>query len=317
MFSDPAGYSQYIQFQELSGLNDQQHLAGLTLQVTSRDGSVKRFTFPGDLPSSATRTVPCLSEPCTRVLPTSITPSLPAFCRQMAVPCSLRAWIHGPSASCRPMVTRPCCAAGPQPRIRQIGSLSPVPPPRSSRTDPVIEYYNRSLDHYFMTGKQPELDVLDTGRLPGWYRTGELFPAWEDQQCRLRASRRRSQSGSGLPLHDIPPASGDSHFYSASSAECQIAPVMFPSFVLETNSGFLASVPNPTSGTCNFAQIPVYRVWNGRFDSNHRYTTSLAIRDLMFEQGLCQGRRRTRCGGNVCRRRQVIYLAMATRATSP
>jgi hypothetical protein len=31
--------------------------------------------------------------------------------------------------------------------------------------------------------------------------------------------------------------------------------------------------------------VPVYRVWNQRFDSNHRYTTSTAIRDQMVARG--------------------------------
>src|SRR5947207_10592033 len=44
--------------------------------------------------------------------------------------------------------------------------------------DPTIEYYNRSLDHYFITSSQPDIDALDSGRTPGWERTGESFPAW-------------------------------------------------------------------------------------------------------------------------------------------
>jgi hypothetical protein len=30
---------------------------------------------------------------------------------------------------------------------------------------------------------------------------------------------------------------------------------------------------------------PVYRLWNGRADSNHRYTTRLELRDALVEQG--------------------------------
>jgi hypothetical protein len=29
----------------------------------------------------------------------------------------------------------------------------------------------------------------------------------------------------------------------------------------------------------------MYRLWNQRADSNHRYTTNPAIRDLMIQQG--------------------------------
>jgi len=31
--------------------------------------------------------------------------------------------------------------------------------------------------------------------------------------------------------------------------------------------------------------VPVYRVWNARTDSNHRYTTSIATRDQMVARG--------------------------------
>ena len=35
----------------------------------------------------------------------------------------------------------------------------------------VYEYYNADFDHYFMSGSQPDIDALDTGRIPGWQRT--------------------------------------------------------------------------------------------------------------------------------------------------
>ena len=48
---------------------------------------------------------------------------------------------------------------------------------------------------------------------------------------------------------------------------------------------FLASLPDPVTGECSHNQIPVYRLWNARADSNHRYTTSPAIRDDMVSRG--------------------------------
>ena len=36
---------------------------------------------------------------------------------------------------------------------------------------------------------------------------------------------------------------------------------------------------------CPAGDVPVYRLWNGRRDSNHRYTTSRATRDLMVSRG--------------------------------
>jgi len=39
------------------------------------------------------------------------------------------------------------------------------------------------------------------------------------------------------------------------------------------------------TGACPFETTPVYRVYNNRPDANHRYTTSLAIRDSMVQAG--------------------------------
>jgi hypothetical protein len=36
----------------------------------------------------------------------------------------------------------------------------------------VIEYYAPALDHYFMSGSQPDIDALESGRIPGWVETG-------------------------------------------------------------------------------------------------------------------------------------------------
>ena len=52
---------------------------------------------------------------------------------------------------------------------------------------------------------------------------------------------------------------------------------------LRTN---LCDLPNKKSGTCPVGTIPVYRLGNQRVDSNHRYTTSAAIRTQTLDAGL-------------------------------
>ena len=42
----------------------------------------------------------------------------------------------------------------------------------AAQTVDVIEYYNASQDHYFISSLQPDIDALDSGKLPGWQRTG-------------------------------------------------------------------------------------------------------------------------------------------------
>jgi hypothetical protein len=44
-------------------------------------------------------------------------------------------------------------------------------------------------------------------------------------------------------------------------------------------------LPDATSGACPAADIPVYRVWNNRADSNHRYMIDRNLRTQMIAQG--------------------------------
>ncbi|HLW11330.1 MAG TPA: glycosyl hydrolase, partial [Casimicrobiaceae bacterium] len=79
-----------------------------------------------------------------------------------------------------------------------------------ARAETVVEYYNATLDHYFITPLADEIDALDSGHIVGWTRTGLVFDA-------------SSSPGDGLAAvcrFYIPPAHGDSHFFSALPAEC-------------------------------------------------------------------------------------------------
>lgn len=59
----------------------------------------------------------------------------------------------------------------------------------------------------------------------------------------------------------------------------------FPSFVLESLAVMHVVLPNRLTGACPSGTRPVYRLWNGRADSNHRYTTDAGVRDQMAGQG--------------------------------
>jgi glucose/arabinose dehydrogenase len=139
----------------------------------------------------------------------------------------------------------------------------------------VIEYYNAALDHYFSTSAPSDINALDAGVLGGWKRTGQSFvtlataPAGFNEVCRFY----------------IPPGLGDSHFLSASPAECADVRSRFPQFIQEAPTYLYAALPDPTSGACPAGTIAVYRIWNRRADSNHRYATDPAIRDQMVARG--------------------------------
>ncbi len=153
-------------------------------------------------------------------------------------------------------------------------SSSPPPPPRP-RPVPAVEYYNNVLDHYFLTASQMEIDALDSGQFYGWSRTGLAINVYAEA------------TGSANPVCRIylPPSYGDSHFYSASPQECAETMDKFPWFKLESAEVFYADLPDPVSGVCIAGTVPVYRVWNKRVDTNHRYMTSRALRDQMVANG--------------------------------
>ena len=139
----------------------------------------------------------------------------------------------------------------------------------------MIEYYNASKDHYFITSSPDEIDSLDSGKTKGWKRTGKQF----------RAHDKLVNGTNPVCRYYIPAAQGDSHFFSASASECAKIHALFPSFLKESDAVMHVALPHPATGECNARDQPVYRVWNKRLDSNHRYVTDAATRDQMVAQG--------------------------------
>jgi hypothetical protein len=150
----------------------------------------------------------------------------------------------------------------------------------SSHAQTVVEYYNASLDHYFITPLATEIGALDAGVIAGWTRTGFAFGAAGAPAAGLNPVCR----------FYIPPAHGDSHFLSASPDECAAVRAKigvdpnFSGYVEETPDEFYIALPDALGG-CPAGTTNVYRLWNGRADSNHRYTADFATRATMVAQG--------------------------------
>jgi predicted secreted protein len=142
-------------------------------------------------------------------------------------------------------------------------------------TTPLIEFYHAALDHYFVTADSAEIELLDAETIAGWKRTGHGFNVWS----------AAASGANPVCRFYLPPAYGDSHFYSAAPYECQEVAARFPSFVHESPSVFFAGLPSLASGACPPATIPVYRLWNRRSDSNHRYTTDPLVKAQMLAKG--------------------------------
>ncbi len=132
-----------------------------------------------------------------------------------------------------------------------------------------IEFYNASLDHYFVTYVADEIAKLDNGTFVGWARTGQSFNVYATTQGGTSAVCRIY----------IPPGKGNGHFFGRDKGECDGTMTANPTFILESATFFYLYLPN--LGNCAAGTIPVYRVFTNRADANHRYTTSRATRDEM------------------------------------
>jgi hypothetical protein len=150
----------------------------------------------------------------------------------------------------------------------------PPPPPPLIQTVDVVEFYNATLDHYFITWIAAEIANLDAGNTPSrWTRTGYTFKAYTTPQA----------GTSQVCRFYIPPADGNSHFFGRNPAECAAAAQEHPEFVLEDANYMQLYVP--TAGVCPAGSTPIYRLYDNRPDVNHRYTTDRSVRDLMVAKG--------------------------------
>ncbi|MDZ4729920.1 MAG: hypothetical protein SH820_08275 [Xanthomonadales bacterium] len=169
------------------------------------------------------------------------------------------------------------------------GLAQGIPPEESLGLVEVIEFYNTSLDHYFITSGAGEAVMIDQGGAgPGWERTGESFKAWNLWSNPDAANMCRFY-GSVQP-------GPNSHFYSDTALECRMLQALqedTPAGEKGWNfEGWAMSVIPRGAGEqqpCPDNSTAVYRAYNNGFalgkDSNHRYATNSALLDAMQEDG--------------------------------
>lgn len=140
----------------------------------------------------------------------------------------------------------------------------------------LVEYFHAVKGHYFMTGDPQEMQLLDNGTMKGWTRTGAVFTTFANGTPNVSPVCR---------LYGKPQAGLDTHFYSASPAECADTLARFSgAWVFETDRAFLAVLPDTTTGTCATG-VPLYRVFNNRPDANHRYVGTKQAAQAMVDAG--------------------------------
>jgi predicted dienelactone hydrolase len=139
----------------------------------------------------------------------------------------------------------------------------------------VIEYYNASLNHYFLTADAAEAAMLDAGNVvAGWTRTGYNFKSWTlDAQIGAPACRFFGTPGIGP----------NSHFYTIDANECAVVKTS-PYWQFEGNA---FAEQAPTAGNCAPGQVPVTRLYNNGLggQANHRYLTSHSETTAMLGKG--------------------------------
>ena len=132
-----------------------------------------------------------------------------------------------------------------------------------------IEFYNASLNHYFLTAVPQEADAIDKGAVgPGWIRTGFTFRAYAadvDAKEALPVCRFFGTPGLGP----------DAHFFTADTAECGLVKANMR--WLYEGIAFRALVP--TTGSCPPGSAAVVRFYSPGLTvsaSRHRYVRDVA-----------------------------------------
>ena len=142
----------------------------------------------------------------------------------------------------------------------------------------VVEYYNKSIAAYFLTGRSAEQAALDTAA--DFERTGVSFSASSavgalaplDTVCRYRIA--------------VPDSTFSSHFYGLSADCALIASLKLANF---SNEGFDFAVERPTAGVCPASSpAPVYRALRKLTPvdvPNHRYSVTASAYQQMLARG--------------------------------
>ena len=134
-----------------------------------------------------------------------------------------------------------------------------------------VEFYNTTLDHYFIAGAQVEVDIILAGGAgQGWVLTNESFKIFQD-----------TPPGPGFPavnqvcrFYGVPAGGPNSHFFAADAVACEAVKRM-GGWAYEGLA--FRVVPQLATGKCPSGMLEVRRAYNDRArfnDSNHRYSTS-------------------------------------------
>jgi len=143
----------------------------------------------------------------------------------------------------------------------------------------VVEYYNRTLNAYFITGRAAEQQMLD--QVADFARTGMSFQAHSTDDVQ--------PASIGICRFYVSIASPftNSHFYGRQQVDCEpLAESAYAGFNWE---GYDFRVPGTEGdGTCPAGATPVYRSFRLGSDgvtSNHRFTVTIRNYEAAASEG--------------------------------
>ena len=280
IYTNADGSVQFVVLKECCNGNGENFWNGQSLRSTG-GGQTKQFPFGADLPSGATAGRRVLVATPGFVALGILTPDYVMPANFLPIGGGSLNYANGThQISFGPMPTdgtNALLATGavvPNVATNFAGlSASVAPGPPGPPSAIAVEFYNASLDHYFISHIAAEIAILDAGvTIRGWARTAQSF----------RVFTAAGSNTSPVCRFYIPPGKGDSHFYGRGTQECNETAQKNPTFVNEDPQFF--HVILPVAGVCPAGTIPVYRVFDNRPDANHRYMIDRNIRDLMVSE---------------------------------
>ncbi len=142
----------------------------------------------------------------------------------------------------------------------------------------VVEYYNKTLDAYFVTGRSGEQTALDG--VADFQRTGMTF------QATAVAGAATNQTKICRFYISISNPYVSSHFYGRQGVDCES--IRAQNLAGFTYEDYDFATQQPASGVCTTGTTAIYRGFRaaaGGKTSNHRYSASQATYNAAIQKG--------------------------------
>lgn len=145
------------------------------------------------------------------------------------------------------------------------------PLPAASAT--AVEYHCAASDRFLMTADTVLITALDQGCIAGWQRTGQSVNVYPGT-VRIDDSATSACGTSGHIGRN-----------AMRVPTCDASLYRLPNTWPQNDAGPAVALPDPVDGHCAAGSVAVFGIVDQRPDLNHRYTTSMVLRDQMLALG--------------------------------